>query len=217
MIKQWHALGHKKQNQFLILFCMFMVLGYGFWYMDLRADLITAEQRLDRRTDRVKKRSHSPVATLGNATIAERSLSKLIKQVEVAQRQNKQLLKRFVPHNDFALKQQLKREIAMQAESLGMRVKRFEDSTRVNEDNLISNEEMYQQEVRNAFGRPLILFETKTSYHNLLQFLDALNRLSYHVSPVKILNLEAWVPEDQGANKALDNPQTIEVELLLAL
>ncbi len=87
----------------------------------------------------------------------------------------------------------------------------------INEDNLTSNAEMYQQEVSNAFGRPLILFETKTSYHSLLLFLDSLNRLSYHVSPVKILNLEVWVPEDQGANEAMQKVQVIEVGLLLAL
>ncbi len=217
MIKQWHGLGHKKQNQVLILFCMFLVLGYGFWYMGLKKDLRDADQRLKRRIDRIEKRSRAPVATLGNVTVMERSLVKLTKQVEAAQKQNKQLVKRFVPHNDFALKQQLKREIASQAESLGMRVKRFEDSSRVNEDNLTSNEEMYQQEVSNAFGRPLILFETKTSFHNLLLFLDSLNRLSYHVSPVKILNLAVWIPEDQGANEAMQKVQVIEVGLLLAL
>jgi len=200
-----------------MLFTVILVIGYGAWNFQLNKNVDHAKSMLDRRINRIEVRTTSTAEPIGNLGAMERSLKNLIVQVEKAEKNYSRLQKRFLPLNSSSLRQNLKTEIAEKAAQYGMRVKRFEDGARPENDDVVPSWELELQEVNNRYSRPLMLFETKTTFIRLIQFLDSLKSLSYQVSPVKILKLEAWTPKDQTANTALQQQQVIDVELLLTL
>lgn len=217
MKEMWQKLPKKQQNQYLLLLSALLIMAYGAWYFQLSKEVEHAQSMLDRRVNRLESRAASVAEPVGNLGAMQRSLDKLVVQVASAEKGYEGLRKRFLPLESSSLRQLLKTEIAEKASSLGMRIKRFEDGSRPDNEESAPGSELALQEVNNRYSRPLMLFETKTTYFRLLEFLDALNGLSYHVSPVKVLKLEAWTPDDYSANAALQQNQIIDVGLLLAL
>lgn len=213
----WLGLSHKQQTQYLVLISAVLVMAYGAWYFQLSKDVDYAKRMLDRRENRIETRAGSVAEPVGNVGSMQRNLDKLSVKVTRVETRYEGLKKRFVPLQSSSLRQLLKTEIAEKASSLGMRIKRFEDGARPDNEDTAPGNELALQEVNNRYSRPLMLFETKTTYFRLLKFLDGLNGLSYHVSPVKVLKLEAWTPEDYEPSAALKQSQIIDVGLLLAL
>jgi hypothetical protein len=195
MIQAWRRLDKKQKIQTGVLIIATLLTSYAFWMSSAYKAMNEATNAANRKADRLEKRqAAAPTPDFSSAGL-EKELENLKNAYSDLQLHRAQLSVSFLPLNDNDAMQNARRRVTDLASRAGLKVTRF-DALRnlVIEGEAPTPEEVRQMETQNRYGRPLMRFQSFSSYQAIRDFLFELSRLDIAVVPVKV-QLELIEPE----------------------
>ncbi|MFG0250115.1 MAG: hypothetical protein ACF8OB_14600 [Phycisphaeraceae bacterium JB051] len=211
MINKWRNMSTADRRRTQILIGFLILAIYMPMYYISSDKLFEAQRMLNRRKDRIEKRINYKDIDTGGITVKamQNRVDEVDKKIKQASQTLAQINSHFAPVESTDLQRQIMLEISAAAERTGAhlvaisprRVARGDDSiTRANIDPVT--------------GRPMLDLTLNARFGALLQFLNALNELSYHVAVMHVKLEAPQLPRDRSATQV--DPSLLQIQLIVS-
>jgi hypothetical protein len=215
MFLAWKRLENKQKIQLGVLMLAIVVAGYSLWMASAYKTLNEATNAANRKADRLEKRQAATQAPDFSSKNLEAELENITEGYSEVQLRRTQLSVDFIPLNNLDAMQNTRRRVTELASRVGLKVTRF-DALRnlVVEGEAPTSEEVRKMETQNRYGRPLMRFQSYSSYESIRDFLSELSRLETAVVPVNV-QIELIEPEGE-ISKVNEQIVAIKTSMILA-
>ncbi|WP_309386447.1 hypothetical protein [Cerasicoccus frondis] len=213
MFSKWKKMsrGDRLRTQLLIGFGLLAL--YAPVYLKTSKQLFESEKMLSRREDRIEKRTGLEGIESTGPTIRtiEKRIAEADAKLQAVNQQYAEVSAGFASLESTEEQHKLMLEVSTLAERTGVRV-----ISVAREGSVIRGGDGGQIPVDRELGRPVIEVTARAQFYSLLNFLNQLDALTYHVAVVN-LKLYSRNPNKQSKSTAAETEGALFIQLELAL